>query len=71
MKLQSISPDLTRADVSKFRVSRGLTVDSRGAEHYSMNSTFVESSHQDSRFFVGSNDGLVQTVEGKSRSKHW
>jgi photosystem II stability/assembly factor-like uncharacterized protein len=57
---QPISPDLTRADMSKLGPSGGpITLDTSGAEHYATIYTFRESPHQPGVFWAGSDDGLV------------
>ncbi|MFN8468554.1 MAG: exo-alpha-sialidase [Caldilineaceae bacterium] len=57
---QPISPDLTRADMSKLGPSGGpITLDTSGAEHYATIHTFRESAHEPGVFWAGSDDGLV------------
>jgi hypothetical protein len=57
---QPISPDLTRADMSKLGPSGGpITLDTSGAEHYATIYTFRESQHEKGVFWAGSDDGLV------------
>ena len=57
---QPISPDLTRADMSKLGPSGGpITLDTSGAEHYATIYTFRESPHEPGVFWAGSDDGLV------------
>jgi photosystem II stability/assembly factor-like uncharacterized protein len=57
---ESISPDLTRNDVSKFEPSGGpLTRDNTGAEYYGTVFAFAESPLERGVFWAGSDDGLV------------
>ncbi len=57
---EAISPDLTRADMSKLGPSGGpITLDTSGAEHYATIYTFRESPHEPGVFMAGSDDGLV------------
>ena len=57
---QAISPDLTRADVTKMEPSGGpITKDTSGAEIYGTIFAFVESPHEKGVFWAGSDDGLV------------
>ncbi|HAJ37835.1 MAG TPA: glycosyl hydrolase [Chloroflexi bacterium] len=57
---EAISPDLTRADMSKLGPSGGpITLDTSGAEHYATIYAFRESPHEPGVFMAGSDDGLV------------
>ncbi|MFQ6028442.1 MAG: WD40/YVTN/BNR-like repeat-containing protein, partial [Dehalococcoidia bacterium] len=57
---ESISPDLTRNDVTKMEASGGpITKDTSGAETYGTIFAFVESPHEAGVFWAGSDDGLV------------
>ncbi|MCS6825945.1 MAG: glycosyl hydrolase [Caldilinea sp.] len=57
---EAISPDLTRADMSKLGPSGGpITLDTSGAEHYATISACCESPHEPGVFMAGSDDGLV------------
>lgn len=57
---EAISPDLTRADMSKLGPSGGpITLDTSGAEHYATIYAFCESPHEPGVFMAGSDDGLV------------
>jgi photosystem II stability/assembly factor-like uncharacterized protein len=57
---EPISPDLTRADMSKLGPSGGpITLDTSGAEHYATLYAFRESPHEPGTFWAGSDDGLV------------
>ena len=69
---EPISPDLTRADMSKLGPSGGpITLDTSGAEHYATIYTFRESPHEAGVFWAGSDDGLVHISRdgGKSWQK--
>ena len=67
---EAISPDLTRADMSKLGPSGGqITLDTSGAEHYATISTFRESSLQKGLLWAGSDDGLVHV--SKDGGKNW
>jgi photosystem II stability/assembly factor-like uncharacterized protein len=57
---EAISPDLTRADVTKLEPSGGpLTLDTSGAEHYATVFAFAESPHEPGVLWAGSDDGLL------------
>lgn len=57
---EAISPDLTRADMSKLGPSGGpITLDTSGAEHYATIYAFCESPHEPGAFMAGSDNGLV------------
>ena len=59
---KTISPDLTRNDVTKLGPSGGpITKDASGAEHYATVYAFVESPHESGVFWAGSDDGLIHT----------
>ena len=67
---EAISPDLSRADLSKLEASGGpVTKDASGAEGYATLSTFVESKHQPGVFWVGTDDGLVHL--SRDGGGHW
>ena len=56
----SISPDLTRNDVTKMEASGGpITLDTTFVEHYGTIFAFTESPHERGAFWAGSDDGLV------------
>jgi photosystem II stability/assembly factor-like uncharacterized protein len=64
-----LSPDLTRADVSKLGPSGGpITKDTTGAEFYCTIFAFVESPHQQGLFWAGSDDGLIHVSHDGGRS---
>jgi photosystem II stability/assembly factor-like uncharacterized protein len=68
---EAISPDLTRNDKSKQRVSGGeITLDDSGTEYYDTIFTVAESSITKGLIWVGTDDGLIQITrdEGKSWS---
>ena len=55
-----ISPDLTRNDPEKLKVSGGpITRDNTGAERYCTIFAFRESPHEQGVFWAGSDDGLI------------
>ena len=57
---ETISPDLTRNDVTKMEPSGGpVTRDTSAAEVYGTIFAFVESPHEKGVFWAGSDDGLV------------
>ncbi|MBW7884387.1 MAG: glycosyl hydrolase [Caldilineaceae bacterium] len=67
---EPISPDLTRADMSKLGPSGGpITLDTSGAEHYATIYTFRESPHEAGVFWAGSDDGLVHL--SRDGGKNW
>ena len=55
-----ISPDLTRNDKSKQRISGGLTPDNIGVEYADVVFAIAESPLAKGELWVGTNDGLVQ-----------
>jgi photosystem II stability/assembly factor-like uncharacterized protein len=64
-----LSPDLTRADMSKLGASGGpITLDTSGAEHYGTISTFRESALEAGLFWAGSDDGLVHLSRDGGKS---
>jgi photosystem II stability/assembly factor-like uncharacterized protein len=68
---QAISPDLTRNDKSKQRVSGGeITLDDSGTEYYDTIFALAESPVTKGLLWVGTDDGLIQITrdEGKSWS---
>jgi photosystem II stability/assembly factor-like uncharacterized protein len=68
---QAISPDLTRNDKSKQRVSGGeITLDDSGTEYYDTIFALAESPITKGLLWVGTDDGLIQLTrdEGKSWS---
>ena len=74
----AISPDLTRNDKSKQKVSGGdITLDDSGTEYYDTIFALAESRITKGLIWVGTDDGLVQLTkdEGKSwsnvTSKEW
>jgi photosystem II stability/assembly factor-like uncharacterized protein len=69
---KAISPDLTRNDKSKQRVSGGaITLDDSGTEYYDTIFALAESPIAKGLLWVGTDDGLVQITrdEGKSWTK--
>jgi len=68
---QTISPDLTRNDVSKFESSGGpLTQDNTGAEYYGTVFAFAESPLERGVLWAGSDDGLVHISRDNGQSWH-
>ena len=66
---EPLSPDLTRADVSKLGPSGGpITLDTSGAEFYATIYTFRESPHAPGLFWAGSDDGLVHISRDGGKS---
>ena len=63
---EEISPDLTRADVTKMEVAGGpITLDATGPEHYGTIFALAESPLDAEMLWAGSDDGLVHlTTDG-------
>ena len=71
VRWQAISPDLTRNDKSKQKVSGGdITLDDSGTEYYDTIFALAESPITKGLLWVGTDDGLIQFTkdEGKSWS---
>ncbi|MGC2477880.1 MAG: hypothetical protein WA485_26310, partial [Candidatus Sulfotelmatobacter sp.] len=71
VRWQAISPDLTRNDKSKQKVSGGdITLDDSGTEYYDTIFALAESPITKGLLWVGTDDGLIQLTkdEGKSWS---
>jgi photosystem II stability/assembly factor-like uncharacterized protein len=69
---QAISPDLTRNDKSKQKVSGGdITLDDSGTEYYDTIFALAESPLTKGLIWVGTDDGLIQLTqdEGKTWTK--
>jgi photosystem II stability/assembly factor-like uncharacterized protein len=67
---QAISPDLTRNDKSKQKVSGGdITLDDSGTEYYDTIFALVESPMTKGLLWVGTDDGLIQLT--KDEGKTW
>jgi photosystem II stability/assembly factor-like uncharacterized protein len=67
---QAISPDLTRNDKSKQKVSGGdITLDDSGTEYYDTIFALAESPITKGLLWVGTDDGLVQLT--KDEGKTW
>ena len=67
---QAISPDLTRNDKSKQKVSGGdITLDDSGTEYYDTIFALAESSITRGLLWVGTDDGLIQLT--KDEGKTW
>jgi photosystem II stability/assembly factor-like uncharacterized protein len=66
---QAISPDLTRNDKSKQRVSGGeITLDDSGTEYYDTIFTVAESPITKGLIWVGTDDGLIQITRDGGKS---
>jgi photosystem II stability/assembly factor-like uncharacterized protein len=67
---QAISPDLTRNDKSKQKVSGGdITLDDSGTEYYDTIFALAESPSTKGMLWVGTDDGLIQLT--KDEGKTW
>ena len=67
---QAISPDLTRNDKSKQKVSGGdITIDDSGTEYYDTIFALAESPIAKGLLWVGTDDGLIQLT--KDEGKTW
>jgi photosystem II stability/assembly factor-like uncharacterized protein len=67
---QSISPDLTRNDKGKQKVSGGdITLDDSGTEYYDTIFALAESPVTKGLIWVGTDDGLIQLT--KDEGKNW
>ncbi len=67
---EAISPDLTRNDKSKQRVSGGeITLDDSGTEYYDTIFTVAESPITKGLIWVGTDDGLIQIT--RDDGKNW
>ena len=67
---ESISPDLTRNDKSKQKVSGGdITLDDSGTEYYDTIFALAESPTTKGLLWVGTDDGLIQLT--KDEGKTW
>ena len=70
MHWQAISPDLTRNDKSKQKVSGGdITLDDSGTEYYDTIFALAESPITKGLLWVGTDDGLIQLT--KDEGKTW
>jgi photosystem II stability/assembly factor-like uncharacterized protein len=66
---QAISPDLTRNDKSKQKVSGGeITLDDSGTEYYDTIFALAESPIEKGLLWVGTDDGLVQITKDEGKS---
>jgi photosystem II stability/assembly factor-like uncharacterized protein len=67
---QAISPDLTRNDKSKQKVSGGnITLDDSGTEYYDTIFALAESPIKQGLLWVGTDDGLIQLTQDDG--KNW
>src|SRR5438128_7540782 len=67
---QAISPDLTRNDKSKQKVSGGdITLDDSGTEYYDTIFALAESLITKGLLWVGTDDGLIQI--SRDEGKNW
>src|SRR5579872_3317454 len=70
VRWQAISPDLTRNDKSKQKVSGGdITLDDSGTEYYDTIFALAESPITKGLLWVGTDDGLIQLT--KDEGKTW
>ena len=66
---QPISPDLTRNDKSKQKVSGGdITLDDSGTEYYDTIFALVESPLKKGLLWVGTDDGLLQLTQDEGKT---
>ncbi len=66
---QAISPDLTRNDKSKQKVSGGdITLDDSGTEYYDTIFALAESPITKGLLWVGTDDGLIQLTKDEGKS---
>ena len=66
---QAISPDLTRNDKSKQKVSGGdITLDDSGTEYYDTIFALAESPLTKGLLWVGTDDGLIQLTKDEGKS---
>ena len=64
-----ISPDLTRNDKARQRISGGLTPDNIGVEYAGVVFAIAESPQEKGLIWAGTNDGLVQVT--RDGGKTW
>jgi hypothetical protein len=66
---QAISPDLTRNDKEKQKVSGGdITIDDSGTEYYDTIFALVESPITKGMLWVGTDDGLIQLTQDEGKT---
>ena len=66
---QAISPDLTRNDKSKQKVSGGdITLDDSGTEYYDTIFALAESPLKKGQLWAGTDDGLIQLTQDEGKS---
>jgi photosystem II stability/assembly factor-like uncharacterized protein len=66
---QAISPDLTRNDKEKQKVSGGdITIDDSGTEYYDTIFAVVESPLKKGMLWVGTDDGLIQLTQDEGKT---
>jgi photosystem II stability/assembly factor-like uncharacterized protein len=66
---QAISPDLTRNDKSKQKVSGGdITLDDSGTEYYDTIFVLAESPLKKGLLWVGTDDGLIQLTQDEGKT---
>jgi len=69
VRWQAISPDLTRNDKSKQKVSGGdITLDDSGTEYYDTIFALAESPITKGMLWVGTDDGLIQLTKGEGKT---
>ncbi len=65
---RELSPDLTRNDKSRMRISGGLTPDNIGVEYGGVLFAIAESRREKGQIWAGSNDGLVHLTRDGGKS---
>ncbi|MFZ0807587.1 MAG: hypothetical protein WAN03_15435, partial [Candidatus Sulfotelmatobacter sp.] len=66
---QTISPDLTRNDKSKQKVSGGdITIDDSGTEYYDTIFALAESPLKKGQLWAGTDDGLIQLTQDEGKT---
>jgi len=69
VRWQPISPDLTRNDKSKQKVSGGdITLDDSGTEYYDTIFALAESPLKKGQLWVGTDDGLIQLTQDEGKT---
>ncbi|HTT19302.1 MAG TPA: hypothetical protein VMG82_10170 [Candidatus Sulfotelmatobacter sp.] len=69
VRWQAISPDLTRNDKSKQKVSGGdITLDDSGTEYYDTIFALAESPLKKGLLWVGTDDGLIQLTQDEGKT---
>ena len=69
VRWQTVSPDLTRNDKSKQKVSGGdITLDDSGTEYYDTIFSLAESPLKKGLLWVGTDDGLIQLTQDEGKT---